>query len=195
MVLFSTGLFLERGREGDSRGRERQTETDRQRERQTDRGEAETDRQRETRLLTHSLTHSLMLADCTLLITIDSTGSFLRMFVSGLCAPGTVVALRQFLVAAQADRGAICFWNWAQDKPVIKIPIMEKVTGLACTSDAQFCIAGTDQGTLLVWQVSCCRALYAFVCVYVCVSVCLCVCVCRLCCSLVRCQCIGIGGL
>lgn len=42
----------------------------------------------------------------------------------------------------------------AQDKPIIKIPVMERVAGLTCSHDAQFCIAGTAQGSLFVWQVS-----------------------------------------
>eukprot|EP01147_Barroeca_monosierra_P007507 gene7507-562_t len=75
-------------------------------------------------------------------------------YTNGICAQGTIVAFKQCLVAAQADKGAIFFWKWDQEKPFIKIPILEHITALTCTHDVQFCIAGSVQGTLFVWQIS-----------------------------------------
>ncbi|EGD80776.1 hypothetical protein PTSG_01365 [Salpingoeca rosetta] len=84
----------------------------------------------------------------------QSNGSYLKVFLSGLCAPRTVVPLKQFLVASQAEKGAIIFWRWNQDKPVIRIPMSERITGLACTQNAQLCFGGSAQGTLFVWQIT-----------------------------------------
>eukprot|EP00056_Hartaetosiga_gracilis_P017958 m.9081 g.9081 ORF g.9081 m.9081 type:complete len:435 (-) comp6267_c0_seq1:32-1336(-) len=88
-----------------------------------------------------------------------NNGTHIKSFISGLCARGTVVATKHFLVAAQADKACIFFWKWTEEKTMLNISVESRVSALQVTSDGLYCIVGTIRGVLFVWEISTGRLL------------------------------------
>ena len=100
---------------------------------------------------------------------INVPGCQLKSYRGGCSAKLGVCFSQHFIFSAQPTKSAIYVWHWgavclfshralvlnlcSQESLHIKIPTLEKIQSLACTTDGTFVIAGTESGRITVWQV------------------------------------------
>eukprot|EP00049_Salpingoeca_infusionum_P005975 m.99950 g.99950 ORF g.99950 m.99950 type:complete len:541 (-) comp13154_c1_seq1:178-1800(-) len=88
------------------------------------------------------------------LSVLEFSGSTLHMYKGAPSGRGALCGYPGHLVSAQSNKGAITFWRWNQETHQIKVPLMERITAVCITSDGLYCVAGSNSGTLFVWQVT-----------------------------------------
>lgn len=59
-----------------------------------------------------------------------------------------------YFLAVQQDKGIIHVWQWQKDHPIQKIFCQEKISCVKVSPNGIYCLAGTDDGTLLCWKIS-----------------------------------------
>ncbi|EDQ84726.1 uncharacterized protein MONBRDRAFT_29993, partial [Monosiga brevicollis MX1] len=80
------------------------------------------------------------------------SGTTARMYKGQAVARHALWAGSRGMCAAQQDKGAIVFWGWQQETPMMKMPLPERATAVICSQKYDLCITGTASGAIYVWQ-------------------------------------------
>ncbi|CAK0786493.1 hypothetical protein CVIRNUC_009706 [Coccomyxa viridis] len=82
------------------------------------------------------------------------TGTHLASFKDNSSGTNALCLLGQdYLVAAQAPKGALHFWTWHKDAVLQRCFAVEPITAVACSLDGVYCAGGGQSGSIYVWEV------------------------------------------
>eukprot|EP00053_Salpingoeca_punica_P002320 m.37184 g.37184 ORF g.37184 m.37184 type:complete len:476 (+) comp11516_c0_seq1:158-1585(+) len=75
-------------------------------------------------------------------------------FRGGVCAPHGLAMTQTHVFALQAGRPSLHMWTWSSETALMKIPMPEPLSSVACTPDGIFCFGGCDSGKIYVWHIA-----------------------------------------
>ncbi|CAL5226138.1 g8957 [Coccomyxa viridis] len=82
------------------------------------------------------------------------TGTHVASFKDNASGPNALSLLGQdYLMAAQAAKGALHFWTWHKDAVLQRCYAVEPIVAVACSPDAVYCAGGGQSGTIYLWEV------------------------------------------